>query len=231
MTKEFIKTIDILEKTRTNYRKAEELKNQAKELTADCSIEMLKTNPEEFDRLHKEADELYKRAEHLAKVNAVMIENARFYFAKHCTAVLSEIFGDYDGKQYGEKTARKIYERAKEQGFYISLDGSICNPSKWYIKALLRRDYDFFNFAVEFGSGAQSCFISESNTINADAVRAMNNKYKLAKNAESRVKQLEKAMTDYKKAVEVVQAKKETFNALAPCDCGITYDGNYTGIF
>lgn len=159
-----------------------------------------------------EIDKLQKTAERISARGRVLINNYNYVLVETGKNALAEILKKYDGKKHGEKTAEKIRDEMRENGF------SFYFPTNYFSQA---RDSIAINERGANGRGAEcwtknrAKIVDENNTIHAEAVAEITSPYKYIDNIEKYLDKIERLTAETRKAFDAASAKAHKLNEIA----------------
>lgn len=160
-----------------------------------------------------EIDKLQKAAERISARGKVLTNNYNYVLVETGKNALAEILKKYDGKKHGEKTAEKIRDEMRENGFYCYL------PANHYLSQI--RDSISLNERGAYGRGVEiwtenrAKIVDENNTIHAEAVAEVVNRYKFIDNIETYLDEIERLTDETRKAFDAATAKAHELNEIA----------------
>ena len=159
-----------------------------------------------------EIDKLQKNAERISARGKVLTNNYNYVLVETGKAALAEILKKYDGKKHGEKTAEKIRNEMRENGF------SFYFPTNYLSQA---RDSISLNERGAYGRGLdiwtknRAKIVDENNIIHADAIAEVVNRYKYIDNIETYLDEIERLTAETRKAFDAATAKAHELNEIA----------------
>lgn len=159
-----------------------------------------------------EIDKVQKAAERISARGKVLTNNYNYILVETGKAALSEILKKYDGKKHGEKTAEKIRDEMREKGF------SFYFPTNYLSQA---RDSISLNEREAYGRGLdvwtknRAKIIDENNTIHAEVIAEVVNRYKYIDNIETYLDEIERLTAETRKAFDAASAKAHELNEIA----------------
>lgn len=159
-----------------------------------------------------EIEKLQKNAERISARGKVLTNNYNYVLVETGKNALAEILKKYDGKKHGEKTAEKIRDEMREKGF------SFYFPTNYFTQA---RDSIAINERGANGRGAEcwtknrAKIVDENNTIHAEAVAEVVNRYKYIDNIETYLDEIERLTAETRKAFDAANAKAHELNEIA----------------
>jgi hypothetical protein len=159
-----------------------------------------------------EIDKLQKTAERIMARAKVLTNNYNYVLVEAGKNALAEILKKYDGKKHGEKTAEKIRDEMRENGFAFYF------PTNYLSQA---RDSISLNEREAYGRGLdvwtknRAKIVDENNTIHAEAVAEVVNRYKYIDNIEKYLDKIERLTAETRKAFDAATAKAHELNEIA----------------
>lgn len=159
-----------------------------------------------------EIDKIKKNAERISARGKVLTNNYNYIIVETGKAALAEILKKYDGKKHGEKTAEKIRDEMREKGF------SFYFPTNYISQA---RDSISINERGAYGKGLEiwtknrAKIVDGTNTIHAEAVAEVVNRYKFIDNIETYLDKIERLTDETRKAFDAANAKAHELNEIA----------------
>lgn len=159
-----------------------------------------------------EIDKLQKAAERISARGKVLTNNYNYILVETCKAALAEIIKKYDGKKHGEKTAEKIRDEMREKGFAFYFPTNYISQAKDSISINERGAY---GRGVEIWTKNRAKIVDENNTIHAEAVAEVVNRYKFIDNIETYLDEIERLTTETRKAFDAATAKAHELNEIA----------------
>lgn len=159
-----------------------------------------------------EIEKVQKRAQRISARGKVLTNNYNYVLVETGKAALAEILKKYDSKKHGEKTADKIRDEMRENGF------SFYFPTNYISQA---RDSIAINERGGYGRGAEcwtknrAKIVDENNTIHAEAVAELTNPYKYIDNIETYLDEIERLTAETRKAFDAASAKAHELNEIA----------------
>ena len=167
-----------------------------------------------------EAVNMYTRAEELKSINTILQESEKAAFCEYVTPIIKNIMQKYNGKQYGEKTRKKIQDAAHlaNIGFYFS--GYSCSDTL-HVYCMSAEGYKAYN-APEItihaadADGKHAEFISGKNTIQDFNNINFSHYYKYTENPENKRTELKEAYEEFEKLVNLAKQAEAKINSLMP---------------
>ena len=159
-----------------------------------------------------EIAKLQKTAERISARGKVLTNNYNYILVEMSKNALAEILKKYDGKKHGEKTAEKIRNEMRERGFAFYF------PTNYFTQA---KDNININERGAYGRGLdiwtknRAKIIDENNTIHAEAVAEVVNRYKYIDNIETYLDEIERLTDETRKAFDAASAKAHELNEMA----------------
>lgn len=159
-----------------------------------------------------EIDKIKKTAERISARGKVLTNNYNYILVETGKIALAEILKKYDGKKHGEKTAEKIRDEMRENGF------SFYFPTNYLSQA---RDSISLNERGANGRGLdiwtknRAKIVDENNIIHAEAVAEVVNRYKFIDNIEKYLDKIERLTAETRKAFDAANAKAHELNEIA----------------
>lgn len=159
-----------------------------------------------------EIDKLQKNAERISAREKVLNNNYNYILVETGKNALAEILKKYDGKKHGEKTAEKIRNEMREKGFSFYFPTNYLSQAKDSISINERGAY---GRGVEIWTKNRAKIVDENNTIHADAVAEVVNRYKYIDNIETYLDEIERLTAETRKAFDAATAKAHELNEIA----------------
>lgn len=159
-----------------------------------------------------EIDKLQKTAERISARERILTNNYNYILVEMGKNALSEILKKYDGKKHGEKTAEKIRDEMREKGF------SFYFPTNYFTQvkdSIAINERGAYGRGVEIWTENRAKIIDENNTIHAEAVAEVVNRYKFIDNIETYLDEIERLTDETRKAFEAANAKAHELNEIA----------------
>ena len=160
-----------------------------------------------------EIDKLQKAAERISARGKVLTNNYNYILVEMGKNALAEILKKYDGKKHGEKTAEKIRNEMRERGF------SFYFPTNHYlspiIDSIVINERETSGRGVEIWTGNRAKIVDGTNTIHAEAVAEVVNRYKFIDNIETYLDEIERLTDETRKAFDAANAKAHELNEIA----------------
>lgn len=189
--------------------------NDAERAKADNAfIKAHKAHDRDAARLASlEIDKLKKNARRINAREKVLTNNYNYVLVETGKAALAEILKKYDGKKYGAKTAEKISDEMRENGFACYL------PANHYLSQI--RDSISINERGANGRGAEiwtknrAKIVDENNIIHAEAVAELASPYKYIDNIDAYLDEIERLTAETRKAFDAASAKAHELNEIA----------------
>lgn len=161
-----------------------------------------------------EIDKLKKNAERISARGKVLTNNYNYILVETGKNALAEILKKYDGKKHGEKTAEKIRDEMRERGY-----ACYYFPATHYFSQ--EKDCININERGAYGGGLEiwtknrAKIVDENNTIHAEAVAEVVNRYKYIDNIETYLDEIERLTDETRKAFDAANAKAHELNEIA----------------
>lgn len=159
-----------------------------------------------------EIDKLKKNAERISARGKVLNNNYNYILVETGKNALAEILKKYDGKKHGEKTAEKIRDEMREKGFTFYFPTNYLSQAKDSISINERGAY---GRGVETWTKNRAKIVDENNTIHAEAVAEVVNRYKYIDNIETYLDEIERLTAETRKAFDAASAKAHELNEIA----------------
>ena len=159
-----------------------------------------------------EIDKLQKTAERISARGKVLNNNYNYILVEMGKNALAEILKKYDGKKHGEKTAEKIRDEMREKGFAFYFPTNYLSQAKDSISINERGAY---GRGVEIWTKNRAKIVDENNTIHAEAVAEVVNRYKYIDNIEKYLDEIERLTDETRKAFDAATAKAHELNEIA----------------
>lgn len=159
-----------------------------------------------------EIEKLQKNAERISARGKVLTNNYNYVLVETGKNALAEILKKYDGKKHGEKTAEKIRDEMRERGFAFYFPTNYLSQAKDSISLNERGAY---GRGVEIWTKNRAKIVDENNTIHAEAVAEVVNRYKYIDNIETYLDEIERLTDETRKAFDAASAKAHELNAIA----------------
>lgn len=159
-----------------------------------------------------EIDKLQKAAERISARGKVLTNNYNYVLVETGKNALAEILKKYDGKKHGEKTAEKIRDEMRENGFSFYFPTNYFTQVKDSISINERGAY---GRGVEIWTENRAKIIDENNTIHAEAVAEIASPYKYIDNIEKYLDKIERLTAETRKAFDAATAKAHELNEIA----------------
>ena len=159
-----------------------------------------------------EIDKLQKTAERISARGKVLTNNYNYILVEMGKNALAEILKKYDGKKHGEKTAEKIRDEMREKGFSFYFHTNYFTLAKDSISINERGAY---GRGVDIWTENRAKIIDENNTIHAEAVAEVVNRYKFIDNIETYLDEIERLTAETRKAFDAATAKAHELNEIA----------------
>ena len=159
-----------------------------------------------------EIDKIKKTAERISARGKVLTNNYNYILVEAGKNALAEILKKYDGKKHGEKTAEKIRVEMREKGF------SFYFPTNYFTLAkdsISINERETSGRGVEIWTENRAKIIDENNTIHAEAVAEVVNRYKFIDNIETYLDEIERLTAETRKAFDAANAKAHELNEIA----------------
>ena len=159
-----------------------------------------------------EIDKLQKTAERISARGKVLTNNYNYVLVETGKNALAEILKKYDGKKHGEKTAEKIRDEMREKGFSFYFPTNYLSQAKDSISINERGAY---GRGVEIWTKNRAKIVDENNTIHAEAVAEVVNRYKYIDNIETYLDEIERLTAETRKAFDAATSKAHELNEIA----------------
>lgn len=159
-----------------------------------------------------EIDKLKKNAERISARGKVLKNNYNYILVETGKAALVEILKKYDGKKHGEKTAEKIRDEMREKGFSFYFPTNYFTQTKDSININERGAY---GRGLDIWTKNRAKIVDENNTIHAEAVAEIVNRYKYIDNIEKYLDEIERLTAETQKAFDAAKAKAHELNEIA----------------
>ena len=159
-----------------------------------------------------EIEKLQKNAERISARGKVLTNNYNYILVEAGKNALAEILKKYDGKKHGEKTAEKIRDEMREKGFSFYFPTNYFTQAKDSISINERGAY---GRGVEIWTKNRAKIVDENNTIHAEAVAEVVNRYKYINNIETYLDEIERLTAETRKAFDAATAKAHELNEIA----------------
>ena len=159
-----------------------------------------------------EIDKIKKTAERISARGKVLTNNYNYILVEAGKNALAEILKKYDGKKHGEKTAEKIRDEMREKGFAFYFPTNYLSQAKDSISINERGAY---GRGVEIWTKNRAKIVDENNTIHAEAVAEVVNRYKYIDNIEKYLDEIERLTDETRKAFDAATAKAHELNEIA----------------
>ena len=159
-----------------------------------------------------EIAKLQKTAERISARGKVLTNNYNYILVEMSKNALAEILKKYDGKKHGEKTAEKIRNEMREKGFAFYFPTNYFTQAKDNININERGAY---GRGVDIWTKNRAKIVDENNTIHAEAVAEVVNRYKYIDNIETYLDEIEWLTDETRKAFEAASAKAHELNEIA----------------
>lgn len=159
-----------------------------------------------------EIDKIKKNAERISARGKVLTNNYNYILVEAGKNALAEILKKYDGKKHGEKTAEKIRDEMRENGF------SFYFPTNYFTQV---KDSISINERGAYGRGVdiwtknRAKIVDENNTIHAEAVAELASPYKYIDNIETYLDKIERLTDETRKAFDAANVKAHELNEIA----------------
>jgi hypothetical protein len=173
------------------------------------------------DAEEAQAVKMYTEAENLKAINSILEESEKAAFCEYVKPIISDIMQKYAGKQYGEKTRKRIQDAAHAENIGFYFDGYGCcdtvhvycmNPENgckaWNMPEVTMYSTDADGKRAEFISGKNA--IQNFNNIEFSYY------YKYTENPENKSEELKQAYEEFKKLVELASNAESKLNSLIP---------------
>ena len=159
-----------------------------------------------------EIDRLQKAAERISARGKVLKNNYNYILVETSKAAIAEIIKKYDGKKHGEKTAEKIRNEMREKGFAFYFPTNYLSQAKDSININERGAY---GRGLDIWTKNRAKIVDENNTIHAEAVAEVVNRYKYIDNIETYLDEIERLTDETRKAFDAATAKAHELNEIA----------------
>lgn len=159
-----------------------------------------------------EIDKLQKNAERISARGKVLTNNYNYILVETGKNALAEILKKYDGKQHGAKTAEKIRDEMREKGFSFYFPTYYLSQARYSISLNERGAY---GRGAECWTKNSAQIVDENNTIHAEAVAEVVNRYKYIDNIETYLDEIERLTDETRKAFAAASAKAHELNEIA----------------
>lgn len=159
-----------------------------------------------------ETEKLRKNAERISARGKVLTNNYNYILVETGKNALAEILKKYDGKKHGEKTAEKIRDEMREKGFSFYFPTNYFTQVKDSISINERGAY---GRGVEIWTKNRAKIVDENNTIHAEAVAEVVNRYKFIDNIETYLDEIERLTAETRKAFDAANVKAHELNEIA----------------
>lgn len=159
-----------------------------------------------------EIDKLQKTAERINARGKVLTNNYNYILVETGKSALAEIIKKYDGKKHGEKTAEKIRDEMRENGF------SFYFPTNYFTQvkdSISINERGANGRGVEIWTKNRAKIVDENNTIHAEAVAEIASPYKYIDNIEKYLDEIERLTAETRKAFDAANAKAHELNEIA----------------
>ena len=138
--------------------------------------------------------------------------NYNYILVERGKSALAEILKKYDGKKHGEKTAEKIRDEMRENGFAFYF------PSNYFTQArnsIALNERGAYGREVEIWTKNRTKIVDENNTIHAEAVAELVSHYRYIDNIEKYLDKIERLTAETRKAFDAATAKAHELNEIA----------------
>lgn len=159
-----------------------------------------------------EIDKLKKNAQHISARGKVLINNYNYILVETGKSALAEILKKYDGKKHGEKTAEKIRDEMRKNGFAFYFPTNYLSRARDTISLNERGAY---GRRVDIWTKNRAKIVDENNTIHAEAVAEVVNRYKYIDNIETYLDEIERLTDETRKAFDAATATAQKLNEIA----------------
>lgn len=159
-----------------------------------------------------EIEKLQKNAERISARGKVLTNNYNYILVETGKNALAEILKEYDGKKHGEKTAEKIRDEMRNNGFAFYFPTNYFTQVKDSISINERGAY---GRGVDVWTKNRAKIIDENNVIHADAVAELASPYKYIDNIEKYLDKIERLTAETRKAFDAAKAKAHELNEIA----------------
>ena len=159
-----------------------------------------------------EINKLQKTAERISARGKVLYNNYNYVLVEMGKTALAEILKEYDGKKHGEKTAEKIRDEMRERGFAFYFPTNYLSQARDSISLNERGAY---GRRAECWTRNRAKIVDENNTIHAEAVAEVVNRYKYIDNIEKYLDEIERLTDETRKAFDAASAKAHELNEIA----------------
>ena len=219
--------LSILEDIENNIQESKQLESKADQLlkvaeqAAATGFEAKKAIRASITKdADAQAVKLYTRAEELKSINKILSENVNASFAEYVTPIIKDIMQKYAGKQYGEKTRKKIQDAAHENGIGFYFDG-YREKDTIVIYCMNQNGCKAYNLPeirihATDTEGKRAYFISENNKIADFSTVNFSNYYNYTENPDEKREQIKQAYENFSKLVELASKAEKELNSLLP---------------
>lgn len=159
-----------------------------------------------------EIDKLQKAAERISARGKVLTNNYNYVLVETGKKALAEILKKYDGKKHGEKTAEKIRDEMRENGFSFYFPTNYFTQTKDSININERGAY---GRGLDIWTKNRAKIVDENNTVHAEAVAELASPYKYIDNIEKYLDKIERLTDETRKAFDAASAKAHELNEIA----------------
>lgn len=159
-----------------------------------------------------EIDKLQKAAERISARGKVLTNNYNYVLVETGKKALAEILKKYDGKKHGEKTAEKIRDEMRENGFSFYFPTNYFTQTKDSININERGAY---GRGLDIWTKNRAKIVDENNTVHADAVAELVSPYEYIDNIEKYLDKIERLTAETRKAFDAANAKAHELNEIA----------------
>lgn len=159
----------------------------------------------------QEIDKLQKNAERISARGKVLTNNYNYVLVETGKNALAEILKKHDGKKHGAKTAEKIRDEMRENGFAFYFPTNL-SP---IIDSIVINERETSGRGVEIWTGNRAKIVDGTNTIHAEAVAEIASPYKYIDNIEKYLDKIERLTAKTRKAFDAANAKAHELNEIA----------------
>ena len=208
-----MKTLQEIKKEIEANQEVKRANDAEREKTDNAFISAHKAHDRDAARLASlEIDKLQKTAERIIARGKVLTNNYNYILVETGKNALAEILKKYDGKKHGEKTAEKIRDEMRENGFSFYFPTNYLSQARDSISLNERGAY---GRGVEIWTKNRAKIVDENNTIHAEAVAEVANPYKYINNIETYLDEIERLTAETRKAFDAASAKAHELNEIA----------------
>lgn len=208
-----MKTLQDIRKEIEANQEAKRANDAKREKADNAFITAHKAHDRDAARLAAlEIDKIQKNAERISARGKVLTNNCNYIIVETGKAALAEILKKYDGKKHGEKTAEKIRDEMRENGFDFYFPTNYFTQTKDSININERGAY---GRGLDIWTKNRAKIVDENNIIHAEAVAEMASPYKYIDNIEKYLDKIERLTTETRKAFDAATAKAHELNEIA----------------